>query len=411
MGSALFRKASIERVSSPEQLDMLMRVTSPLGWLALAMIGFTLAVVGIWSIAGSIPELVQGQCVLLRGERVSEVKSPYKGTVTRVLVSPDVQVKAGQVVAVLERDKEEIQQKISLKEEQLHRLEAQHSGENATDRVNIGRNTAQIGAKRKDLVSLQRQRVVVQDLVDRGLKAGNTLIDLDRNIHQIEGEIVSLENENAVLRTKIAPRTNEEKNLVGEIAFLQGDLQRTTSEIATPEAGRVFEVLKVGGDHVAEGEPLVRLELAKRDAQAVVAEEYCGGNTHAVLYVSGRYAGKVRPRQVARVSPADVKQEEYGFILGEVTWSANYAASPDEMKEKLKNEKLVQSYNEQGPVYESRVCLELDPANKANGYKWSSSRGPEKRIGNGTQCMASIVVEKRRPYTYVIPAIKRTLGI
>ena len=34
MSEGLFRKASIDKVSSPEQLDLLMRVTSPVGWLA-----------------------------------------------------------------------------------------------------------------------------------------------------------------------------------------------------------------------------------------------------------------------------------------------------------------------------------------------------------------------------------------
>jgi HlyD family secretion protein len=43
----LLRKASLERLSSPEQLDMIMRVTSPLGWVALVAIG-VLIVAGIF---------------------------------------------------------------------------------------------------------------------------------------------------------------------------------------------------------------------------------------------------------------------------------------------------------------------------------------------------------------------------
>ena len=34
MSEGVFRKASIDKVSSPELLDLLMRVTSPVGWLA-----------------------------------------------------------------------------------------------------------------------------------------------------------------------------------------------------------------------------------------------------------------------------------------------------------------------------------------------------------------------------------------
>ena len=56
----LFRKAAIDKVSSPEQLDMLMKVTSPVGWLALTTIGVLLSVVVLWSFYGSIPDLVSG---------------------------------------------------------------------------------------------------------------------------------------------------------------------------------------------------------------------------------------------------------------------------------------------------------------------------------------------------------------
>jgi hypothetical protein len=35
MDKPLFRQAALERLSSPEQLDQLVRVTHPLGWLAL----------------------------------------------------------------------------------------------------------------------------------------------------------------------------------------------------------------------------------------------------------------------------------------------------------------------------------------------------------------------------------------
>ena len=63
------------------------------------------------------------------------------------------------------------------------------------------------------------------------------------------------------------------------------------------------------------------------------------------------------------------------------------------------------------PVEAARVCLEADPKNKANGFKWSSSTGPNRPITGGGQCSASLLVDTRRPYTYVIPAVRRTVGI
>ena len=40
----LLRKASVEKLSSPEQLDMMMRVTSPMGWVAVVAIGAMIVV-------------------------------------------------------------------------------------------------------------------------------------------------------------------------------------------------------------------------------------------------------------------------------------------------------------------------------------------------------------------------------
>jgi hypothetical protein len=66
MQDQLFRKAALEKLSSPEELDQLMQVTTPKGWLALiALICFLVAatVIGIFSL---IPVRIEGQyCILV----------------------------------------------------------------------------------------------------------------------------------------------------------------------------------------------------------------------------------------------------------------------------------------------------------------------------------------------------------
>jgi HlyD family secretion protein len=406
----LFRKAALDKATSPEQLDLVMQVTSPMGWLAVVTIGALLFVVGVWSFVGTIPDLVEGQGVLIRGERLSEIKAPVSGTLARLNVSPDTMVQAGQVIAVINRDRSEIERKIALKEGELNRMRSQHTSENSSDQMAFSRNKALIGAKAAELDSLRRQRATQQDLVARGLKPENALFEFDRRITATRGELAALENENAVLQGRMTPRFNEQRSLEGEIEYLKGDLVRTATEIKSPEAGRVVEVIKSVSDKLGEGEPLVRIETS-RPTGPDAARGFCDGNIHAVIYVSGQQAGKVRPKQLARVSPVDVKKEEYGYIIGSVEWVSTFAASPDDMKEKLKNDKLVQSYTEKGPVFEARVCLTFDPENKVNGLKWSSSTGPPKQIGSGALCQSSVVVDLKKPYTYVIPSIKRTLGV
>ena len=64
-----------------------------------------------------------------------------------------------------------------------------------------------------------------------------------------------------------------------------------------------------------------------------------------------------------------------------------------------------------GPVYEARVCLESDASNTRNGFKWSAGGGPARAIEPGAPCAASLVVDERRPFTYVIPALRRATGL
>ncbi|MCU0241316.1 MAG: hypothetical protein MUF51_02705 [Vicinamibacteria bacterium] len=366
----MFRKAAIDKVSSPEQLDLMMQVTSPMGWLALLTMAMLLGMIGLWGLFGSIPDLVDGQGVLMRGERLYEVKASMAGTVTRVNVTTGTDVTANQVVAVINRDKAGIE-------------------EREADELTLTRTESMIATKRAELASLEEQRATQVDLVNRGLKAGNALFEFDRKVNAVRGELNSLEREYGVLKSRVS----------------------STSEITVPEAGRVVEVIKSFGDKVREGEPLLRLELTGGKPGQGVQREFCKGNIHAILFVPGQLAGKVRARQRARVSPLDVKKEEYGYIMGEVEWVASYPSSPDDMREKLKNDALVQTFAGSGPVYEARVCLTADPKNKANGLKWSSSRGPNQPIGAGSQCMASMVVDQRRPFTYIVPSVKRTLGL
>lgn len=63
--SKLFRKVALERLASPEQLDRLMQITTPRGWLALLVLGFAIVALVIWSILGQIPTTIDAQGILL----------------------------------------------------------------------------------------------------------------------------------------------------------------------------------------------------------------------------------------------------------------------------------------------------------------------------------------------------------
>jgi hypothetical protein len=50
-----------------------------------------------------------------------------------------------------------------------------------------------------------------------------------------------------------------------------------------------------------------------------------------------------------------------------------------------------------------------DPSTPS-GFKWSSSKGPPIAISDGTQAKGSVVVEQKRPISYILPVVKKSLG-
>ena len=61
----LFRNSALERLSSPEQLDRLVVITDPMGWLSLGTIALLVASALAWGMFGSIPYKVNGQGMLI----------------------------------------------------------------------------------------------------------------------------------------------------------------------------------------------------------------------------------------------------------------------------------------------------------------------------------------------------------
>jgi multidrug resistance efflux pump len=99
MRRSIFRQVALERLSSPEQLDQLMNITTPRGWLALlALIGLIVTVVA-WSFNDTIPTQVLGRGILIRGGQLARAVPSAAGQVNAVLARPGDMVQQGQPLA------------------------------------------------------------------------------------------------------------------------------------------------------------------------------------------------------------------------------------------------------------------------------------------------------------------------
>ena len=82
----MFRKEALEQLSSPEQLEQLMEVTTRKAWVALYTIGASLLVILLWSIFGQIPMTVDGSGIFVHPRRVVSFQSPAPGQIVAIKV-------------------------------------------------------------------------------------------------------------------------------------------------------------------------------------------------------------------------------------------------------------------------------------------------------------------------------------
>jgi HlyD family secretion protein len=412
----IFRKVALERLSSPEQLDQLLQVTGPRGWIALGALGLLLVTALGWGVLGSIPTTANGEGILLRQGGVSNVATPESGQVEELLVAVGDVVDKGQPVARIRQ--EELLRQIQDTRDRLAAVRGEYGelvGFAEEQRRLRERGIAQQRANLEQSirayereVELARDRVAVEeDLLADGLITKQTLIASQQRLNEAQDRLagarlelngLSLKRLEAEQLTEqqIETREAQIRDLEIELRERQASLAQS-SRILSPHAGRILEVLVDRGDVVSAGASMMSLEVLSQDLVAV-------------LFVPASAGKKVRPGMAVRVSPSTVKREEFGSILGRVAWVSEFPSTVQGMTRFLGNDTLVARLVEAGPPIQVNVALEPDPTTPT-GYRWSSSRGPEIEISSGTLASGAVVVKRERPVELVVPKLREALGL
>ncbi|HEY9710261.1 MAG TPA: NHLP bacteriocin system secretion protein, partial [Oculatellaceae cyanobacterium] len=118
----------LERLSSPERLDQLMKVVSPKDWLPLATLGSLVGIAFVWSIVGRIPITASGQGILIYPRQVVAVQSASSGQIKELKVKVGDRVKAEDVMATVELP--ETKKQLQQQKEKLKELQEQNQGVN-----------------------------------------------------------------------------------------------------------------------------------------------------------------------------------------------------------------------------------------------------------------------------------------
>ena len=412
----MFRKVALERLSSPEQLDLMIRVTSPAGWYALLVLGALLSVALIWGCFGSIPTKVRGQGILIREGGVSTVVATGTGQVDEVAVQVGDYVRNGQVVTRLYdplkltelRNARADLQEAKSQYEQLREFTSKDAGFQAQSQEAQKKSiSASIKALDEQVQFARRQLARQEELLVKGLiipaRVEGTRQSLNAALEGIAAQKIKQQDivtQQYALKNRHRQTLEETGNRIAtlerRIAMME-KAQLYDARVVSKLTGRVLEVLVLPGQMVSMGQPVVR--VGSRESKL-----------EALLFVPATEGKKIEQGMAIDINPGTVKREEHGSVLGIVTFVASYPASYEGMASLLGNEQLARTLSAAGAPMVVRADL-IPDTDTPSGYKWSSGKGPAAPLHGGVICTGEVVVKTARPISLVIPFIKETLGV
>ena len=424
MGSP-FRKKSLERLSSPEQLDQMLQVTSPTTWMAFLSIAALLVVAIIWSLFGSIPQRTNGIGILMpagdyREFSLQEIPAPDAGLITDLSIAEGDQIQANQLIAQLQPvDYDEQQNAIAQLQLQLSSLQSedqaladletqalaqtadQRDREKGGLQAIIDAKTTNLGHLRTiadDKENLARDSAItVAESVQAASDVAAAEAELNEFQHQLIQQDLNYEQLQLDTNKLQTQRKLQQERLQSQVSNLQKNLQ-DQSEIRAPLSGTVLQVQAAAGNEVRENEIVALLEQATNTSLRVQG------------YVPIFTGKKIVSGMQVQISPSTIKKEEYGFLKGSVTWISDYPQGPQAILDLVDDQELVDRIISQTEI-PLQVEVTLDPGSGGQQYSWSTGNEPPQKLSVGTLTNFAVTTESKRPIELVIPYIRQTLGL
>lgn len=403
-------------LSSPEQLDQLLQVAGPGGWIALGALCLILITAIVWSIAGRIPTKVDGAGMLIRTGGVLDVVSLGQGQIASLKVFSGDMVRKGQLVATLAQPslqaqvinaRDELNQ-LTEQQEKLRRFYAKQDKlqKRLTDEQE--RNTlAAISDLDERARWLGKRIKAQQELLDKGLITSQTLMNTRAQLMNVKEQKSQRQADLKGLEDQFLKYLNQQERELaqGDLQILQarGKLDLLQSEmklrakVYSKYSGRVLELKTRVGSEVNIGTPLFSLERMDKVLLAVA-------------YTPAAHGKRIKKGMRIEITPSTVKRDEYGYMIGKVISASPFPATEQGMMAVLQNEELVKEFSAQGAPIAVYAEL-LKKPETFSGYKWSSDNGPPQKIYSGTVATVQVVVDKQPPIQLVIPYFKSLLGL
>ncbi len=416
-GDSLFRRAALDRVHSPDQLDRVLKITALNEWIGVLAVFSLIATLLAWGLFGSVVTTVPGQGLMVQeAGAVSLATAPSGGVLTRLLTTENARVEAGELLAELSRpdlveQANGLRALVEARAADIERVRADAVRAAALRASSLGRQKAALDSKLEAAqasASFLRERVQGESRLQvQGFTTRNQLQQTRNQLNQAQLEIADTLARIADLDAQAAASEAQDQERIVQADRAAFDARQRLRELETqslsatritaPLSGRVVQINVRPGTQMAAGAEILAIEAGR-------------GGLQLLLFLPPREARTVIPGMAVRVVPTTVQREEYGNILGEIEDVSDFPLSEQGLRGLLQNETLARSFMRNGAPHRARVRLLADPANPGR-LLWTSKRGAEVSVDVGMLADALVEVRRQAPITLVIPLLRRYTGL
>ncbi len=469
MAREIFRKESLERLASPDDLDRLLVVVDRKSWLPIATLMLTCAGGVLWAVFGTIPITVNGQGILVNPGNVRGIQSLADGQLQQLNLRVGQYVRKGDVIGeIVQADlKKQLEQEKSRLAELRHSHDAQCrledarlrleqevlTGRRASMKEEISKSTALMEAIRTrsekynevQLAGIEKSRdasqrldaalvarlKAVRDLTREGLTSGDMelgaetsvmenklrLAEIDVDMHELE--LRKIESQRSLL---------EQRNRIADLSKLIAELEiqkqrsdqellqsRTLRELAINEAVRSIDRITLNLDRQGK----VRSDVDGRILEVVVApgQVVSSGTRLATIELD---VPNSELKNLAYFSVKDGKLLRPGMrilVTPATVQRERYGAIVGKLTAVSRYpitsqgaENLLGNAEIARTLIQEGAMIEVEAELESDGgsfsgYRWTSA-GPPLKFSAGTPTTVRITVEERAPITYLLPALR-----
>ena len=96
--SQIFSQEALDKLRSPEKLDTMLPITTPISWMSLVAILVLLFSVVLWSIFGAFTVKADGMGLIMDSAGVLNISHVATGKISRLYVKPGMAIKKGDLI-------------------------------------------------------------------------------------------------------------------------------------------------------------------------------------------------------------------------------------------------------------------------------------------------------------------------